>query len=73
MTLSGGSFHGNIVLAEDMSVISVGYSWACQIATFAPASAGLSSASTGQNRQHNCFPSACKFSTSKRLLWIHSR
>jgi hypothetical protein len=28
------------------------------IAIFSSASAGLSSASTGQNRQHNCFPSA---------------
>ena len=34
-----------------------------QIAQFSPAGAGLSSASTGQNRQHHCFPSA--------LQWRH--
>jgi hypothetical protein len=40
------------------------------MANLSPASAGLSSASTGQNRQHNSFPSALDLNQglSKTLL-----
>jgi hypothetical protein len=41
------------------------------IAHFSPASAGLRSASNGQNRQHNCFPSALV--STHRLALTHTR
>jgi hypothetical protein len=40
--------------------------YTASIAKSSPATAGLSSASTGQNRQHSCFPSAMAASSSLR-------
>jgi hypothetical protein len=61
---------------------SAGFGWAIQacigplIALFSLASASLSSASTGQNRQHNCFPScispeSCTVYGRRRTCTVH--